>query len=121
MFGIQDQLLKAWRTPREGRARAARLMTPPAWLLVAAAVLALMAGWCSNAEAALALVSATGVAERPEHQGPLSTVAADLPRYMSVLLLIRAIPRFSRRCSSRPLSSAGSATTGAPCSPRSPW
>ncbi len=66
-------------------------MTPPAWLLVAAAVLALMAGWCSNAEAALALVSATGVAERPEHQGPLSTVAADLPRYMSVLLLIRAI------------------------------
>jgi CBS domain containing-hemolysin-like protein len=66
-------------------------MTPPAWLLVAAAVLALMAGWCSNAEAALALVSATGVAERPEHQGLLSTVAADLPRYMSVLLLLRAI------------------------------
>ncbi len=66
-------------------------MTPPAWLLVAAAVLALAAGWCSNAEAALALVSATGVAERPEHQGPLSTVAADLPRYMSVLLLIRAL------------------------------
>jgi len=66
-------------------------MTAPAWLLVAAAVLALVAGWCSNAEAALALVSATGVAERPEHQGPLSTVAADLPRYMSVLLLIRAI------------------------------
>ena len=66
-------------------------MTPPAWLLVAAAVLALVAGWCSNAEAALALVSATGVAERPQHRGPLSTVAADLPRYMSVLLLIRAI------------------------------
>jgi len=66
-------------------------MTPPGWLLVAAAVLALVAGWCANAEAALALVSATGVAERPEHQGSLSTVAADLPRYMSVLLLIRAI------------------------------
>jgi CBS domain containing-hemolysin-like protein len=66
-------------------------MTPPGWLLVAAAVLALMAGWCANAEAALALVSATGVAERPEHRGPLSTAAADLPRYMSVLLLIRAI------------------------------
>jgi len=66
-------------------------MTPPGWLLVAAAVLALVAGWCANAEAALALVSATGVAERPEHQGPLSTAAADLPRYMSVLLLIRAI------------------------------
>src|SRR5580693_319620 len=66
-------------------------MTPPAWLLVAAAVLALVAGWCANAEAALALVSATGVAERPEHQGRLGTVAADLPRYLSVLLLVRAI------------------------------
>jgi CBS domain containing-hemolysin-like protein len=66
-------------------------MTPPAWLVVAAAVLALVAGWCANAEAALALVSATGVAERPEHQGRLGTVAADLPRYLSVLLLLRAI------------------------------
>ncbi len=66
-------------------------MTPPGWLLVAAAVLALMAGWCANAETALALVSATGVAERPEHKGPLQLVAADLPRYMSVLLLLRAI------------------------------
>ena len=66
-------------------------MTLPAWLLVAAAVLALAAGWCANAEAALALVSATGVAERPEHQGRLGTMAADLPRYLSVLLLLRAI------------------------------
>src|SRR6202161_1587005 len=52
-------------------------MTPPGGLLVA--------------EAALSLVSATGVAERPEHKGPLQTVAEDLPRYMSVLLLLRAI------------------------------
>jgi CBS domain containing-hemolysin-like protein len=66
-------------------------MTPPGWLLVAAAVLALVAGWCANAEAALALVSATGVAERPEHKGPLQAVGADPPRYMSVLLLLRAI------------------------------
>ena len=66
-------------------------MTPAGWLLVAAAVLALVAGWLANAEAALALVSATGVAERPEHQGRLGTVAADLPRYLSVLLLLRAI------------------------------
>jgi CBS domain containing-hemolysin-like protein len=66
-------------------------MTPPGWLLVAAAVLALIAGWLANAEAALALVSATGVAERPEHKGPLQAVAGDLPRYMSVLLLLRAI------------------------------
>jgi CBS domain containing-hemolysin-like protein len=64
-------------------------MTVPAWLLVAAAMLALVAGWCANAEAALALVSATGAAERAE--GKLATVAADLPRYMSVLLLLRAL------------------------------
>ena len=64
-------------------------MTPPAWLLVAAAVLALVAGWCANAEAALALVSATGAAERT--RGRLGTVAADLPRYMSVLLLLRVL------------------------------
>jgi CBS domain containing-hemolysin-like protein len=68
-------------------------MTAPAWLLVAAAILALVAGWCANAEAALALVSATGAAERAAggKQGRLATVAADLPRYMSVLLLIRAL------------------------------
>jgi CBS domain containing-hemolysin-like protein len=66
-------------------------MSPPGWLLVAAAVLALAAGWCANAEAALTLVAATGVAERPEHRGTLQTVAADLPRYMSVLLLLHAI------------------------------
>jgi CBS domain containing-hemolysin-like protein len=66
-------------------------MSPPGWLLVAAAVLALAAGWCANAEAALTLVTATGVAERPEHKGALQSVAKDLPRYMSVLLLLRAI------------------------------
>jgi CBS domain containing-hemolysin-like protein len=66
-------------------------MSPAAWLLVAAAVLALAAGWCATAESALTLVSATGLAERPEHAGPLKTVAQDLPRYMSVLLLLRAI------------------------------
>jgi len=65
-------------------------MTAPAWLLVAAAVLALAAGWCANAEAALALVSATGAAERAgDKHGKLAAVAADLPRYMSVLLLLR--------------------------------
>src|SRR4029077_872508 len=69
------------------------LMTGPAWLLVAAAVLALVAGWCANAEAALALVSATGAAERAAgpQQVRLAAVSADLPRYMSVLLLIRVV------------------------------
>ena len=67
-------------------------MSPAGWLLVAAAVLALAAGWCANAEAALTLVTATGVAERPQHKGTtLQTVAADLPRYMSVLLLLRVM------------------------------
>jgi len=66
-------------------------MTAPAWLLVAAAVLAIVAGWCANAEAALALVSATGAAERAggDKHGRLAAVAADLPPYMSVLLLLR--------------------------------
>ena len=67
-------------------------MSPAGWLLVAAAVLALAAGWCANAEAALTLVTATGVAERPQHKGTtLQTVAEDLPRYMSVLLLLRVM------------------------------
>ena len=67
-------------------------MSPPGWLLVAAAVLFLAAGWSANAEAALTLVGATGVAERPEHKGTtLQAVTADLPRYMSVLLLLRVL------------------------------
>ncbi len=68
-------------------------MTAPAWLLVAAAVLALAAGWCANAEAALTLVSATGAADRVagDKQARLSVVAADLPRYLSVLLLLKGI------------------------------
>ena len=90
MFGTQDQLLKAWRERDKGAGRD-RVMSPAGWLLVAAAVLAVAAGWCANAEAALTLVAATGVAERPEHKGTLQTVAADLPCYMSVLLLLRAI------------------------------
>src|ERR1700749_986928 len=82
------------RTRREG---ATRLMTAPAWLLVAAAFLALVAGWCANAEAALTLVSPSGGAEGPAGDKPgskqsrLATVAEELPRYMSVLLLVRAL------------------------------
>jgi CBS domain containing-hemolysin-like protein len=68
-------------------------MTAPAWLLVAAAVLALVAGWCANAEAALTLVSATGAADRAaaDKKGRLGVVAADLPRYLSVLLLLKGL------------------------------
>ncbi|HEV2536579.1 MAG TPA: hemolysin family protein [Streptosporangiaceae bacterium] len=68
-------------------------MTASAWLLVAAAVLALVAGWCANAEAALTLVSATGAADRAAggKKARLGTVAADLPRYLSVLLLLKGL------------------------------
>ena len=66
-------------------------MTAPAWLLVAAAVFALVAGWCANAEAALTMVSATGAAERSAGKSRLRTVAAGLPRYLSVLLLLKGI------------------------------
>src|SRR5579864_4280375 len=82
--------------------RRTRLMTPPAWLLVAAALLALAAGWCASAEAALALMSGTSAGERQDRQerperpeaasraelasraeaGAPRTVAADLPRYL---------------------------------------
>ena len=53
-------------------------MTAPAWLMVAAAVLALVAGWCANAEAALALVSATGVRTAGTHR-PLSPFRRPAP------------------------------------------
>ncbi|HLI42359.1 MAG TPA: hemolysin family protein [Streptosporangiaceae bacterium] len=81
-------------------------MTPPAWLLVAAAVLALAAGWLAGAEAALAFSSITGPAghgdraERdhgaqppagPRRHDRLAAVAADLPRHLSVLLLLRVL------------------------------
>src|SRR5580658_1398197 len=63
------------------------------WLLVAAIVLTLLAGWCAAAEAALARVSRAGAKElgRGAGQGstPLHVVLADVTRYLSVLLLAR--------------------------------
>src|SRR5580698_3974578 len=63
------------------------------WLLVAAVVLTLLAGWCAAAEAALARVSRAGAKElgRGAGQGstPLHVVLADVTRYLSVLLLAR--------------------------------
>jgi CBS domain containing-hemolysin-like protein len=65
------------------------------WLLGAAAVLTLIAGWCASAQAALARVSATGP-ERPRGASKraadrLQAVVSDPPRYLSVLVLIRVI------------------------------
>jgi CBS domain containing-hemolysin-like protein len=63
------------------------------WLLVAAIVLTLLAGWCAAAEAALARVSRAGAKELGRGAGrgstPLQVVLADVTRYLSVLLLAR--------------------------------
>ena len=64
-----------------------------AWLLVAALVLMLLAGWCTSAETALLRVSRAGAKELGRSAGeaaePLQAVLADVPRYLSVVLLIR--------------------------------
>jgi CBS domain containing-hemolysin-like protein len=64
-----------------------------AWLLVAALALMLLAGWCTSAETALLRVSRAGAKELGRSAGeaaePLQAVLADVPRYLSVVLLIR--------------------------------
>jgi CBS domain containing-hemolysin-like protein len=64
------------------------------WLLLAALVLLLVAGWCTAAETALLRVSRAGARElgrsAPEDTGLLPEVLAEAPRYLSVLLLARA-------------------------------
>ncbi len=63
------------------------------WLLVAALVLMALAGWCTCAETALLRVSRLGARElgrsASETAGPLQAVLAEVPRYLSVLLLAR--------------------------------
>ena len=63
------------------------------WLLVAALALTLLAGWCASAEAALLRVSRAGAKELGRSAGeastPLQAVLAEVPRYLSVLLLGR--------------------------------
>jgi CBS domain containing-hemolysin-like protein len=68
-------------------------MSPQGWLLAAAIVLTLMAGWWTSAEATLVSLSAVGAEqlagmERPSSRR-LQAVLADLPRYLNVLLLLR--------------------------------
>jgi magnesium and cobalt exporter, CNNM family len=69
------------------------------WLLVAAAALMLVAGWCTSAEAALLRVSRAGAKELGRSAGdsaePLQTVLAEVPRYLSVVLLIRVAAEIS--------------------------
>jgi CBS domain containing-hemolysin-like protein len=65
------------------------------WLLVAAAVLILLAAWCASAADALLRVSRAGAKElaRAPASGktPLQAVLAEVPRYLSVLLLARVL------------------------------
>ena len=64
-----------------------------AWLLVAALALMLLAGWCTSTETALLRVSRAGAKELGRSAGesaePLQAALADVPRYLSVVLLIR--------------------------------
>jgi CBS domain containing-hemolysin-like protein len=69
------------------------------WLLAAAVVLTLLAGWCATAEAALARVSRAGAKELGRGVGegstPLQVVLADVWRYLAVLLLARIAAELS--------------------------
>jgi CBS domain containing-hemolysin-like protein len=69
------------------------------WLLVAAFVLMLVAGWCTSAETALLRVSRAGAKELGRSAGeaaePLQTVLGDAPRYLSVVLLVRVAAEIS--------------------------
>jgi CBS domain containing-hemolysin-like protein len=69
------------------------------WLLVAALVLMLLAGWCTSAETALLRVSRAGAKELGRSAGeaaePLQAVLTDIPRYLSVVLLARVAAEIS--------------------------
>jgi len=69
------------------------------WLLAAALALILLVGWCASAEAALARISRAGAKELGRGAGegatPLQVVLADVPRYLSVLLLVRIAAELS--------------------------
>jgi len=63
------------------------------WLLLAALALMLLAGWCTSAETALLRVSRAGAKELGRSGGeaaePLQAALVDVPRYLSVVQLIR--------------------------------
>ncbi len=68
-------------------------MSDQGWLIAAAIVLVLMAGWWASAEATLARLSAVGAEQLAGSGRPASkrlrAVFADLPRYLNILLLLR--------------------------------
>src|SRR5215469_375977 len=69
------------------------------WLLVAAVALMLLAGWCTSAEAALLRVSRAGAKELGRSAGEssetLQAVLTEVPRYLSVVLLVRVAAEIS--------------------------
>jgi CBS domain containing-hemolysin-like protein len=69
------------------------------WLLAAAVALTLLAGWCASAESALERVSRAGAKELGRGVGkgstPLQHVLADVPRFLSVLMLARIAAELS--------------------------
>jgi CBS domain containing-hemolysin-like protein len=69
------------------------------WLIVAALALTALAGWCASAETALLRVSRAGAKELGRTAGetstPLQAVLAEVPRYLSVLLLARVAAEIS--------------------------
>ena len=71
-------------------------MSDQGWLIAAAIVLVLMAGWWASAEATLARLSAVGAEQlvgsgrRPASRR-LRAIFEDLPRYLNILLLLRVI------------------------------
>jgi CBS domain containing-hemolysin-like protein len=68
-------------------------MSDQGWLIAAAIVLVLMAGWWASAEATLARLSAVGAEQLAGSGRPASrrlrAIFADLPRYLNILLLLR--------------------------------
>ena len=69
------------------------------WLLAAALALTLLAGWCASVEGALVRISRVGAKELGRGVGdgatPLQLVLADIPRYLSVVLLTRIAAQVS--------------------------
>jgi CBS domain containing-hemolysin-like protein len=72
-------------------------MSAQGWLVAAAVVLVLIAGWWASAETTLARLSAagaeqlTGAANGRPASKRLRAVFADLPRYLNILLLLRVL------------------------------
>ncbi len=110
MFGLQARLLAEWQGARAGRrspasgaaARRCRadMSSGDIWLLVAAAVLVLVAGLFSSADAALSSFSKARAeelsAEGRSGAGRLLRIVEDPARYLNTALFLRMLAEISR-------------------------